>query len=645
MKTITKIITLFAIATLAGCAAFHRMEGDYHYNQLSYHGAIKPYQKSLKRKYNQSVALNLADSYRQNSQPGMALPLYRKALSVGGVKADEYLRYTDVLFKTGNAHEARPWLERYVDIHPHDSQAQAYLLALDSLTVFREDTGYFKLNRLGTEFNTGGSNFSPAYYKNGIVFAAERKHNWFTGDAEWTGRDYLDLYYVEKRADGKWASATPLSGNINSLYHEGPLAFSNDGKKVYFTRNNYLRGKQGKSDGYVNNLKMYMARIDEHGKWTDIKELDMNSDEFSVGHPALSPDGLKLYFVSDMPGGLGGTDIYVCESKGADLWGKPVNLGSVVNTRGDEMFPYFNSDGTLFFSSDGHPGLGGLDIFQTHQQSPTWSTPRNLRHPVNSPVDDFGLIADADFREGFLSSNRGSNEGLDRIYAFKREDAEVDLEGLVVNKMTGKPISGAMVSMDVNNVKTTVFKSDGQGGFYTTLELDKAYAFHGSKEGYFAGDAEMDTKGQRKHKTYRVVIELDTLIVGQPIVLKDIYYDFDKWNIRPDAEPDLNHLVHVMTDNPLIRVELSSHTDSRGSDKYNANLSQKRAQSAVDFIISKGISKDRIVAKGYGESRLVNGCNNKAKCTEEEHQANRRTEFKVISIDSPKVDGDGYWID
>lgn len=644
MKAITRILVLTMIVGLSGCAAYYRMEGDYHYEQLSYHGAVKPYQQSLKRKYNPDVALHLADCYRQNSQPFNALPLYQKAMTTGNIQDVEYLRYAEVLIQTGKAPEARPWLERYLGHHPKDALALTYMRSLDSLTTFRTDTAYIKLNRLGTEFNTGGSNFSPTYYKNGIVFAGERKHNGFTGDAEWTGRDYLDLYYVEKSDNGGWKAAQRLEGDINSMYHEGPMSFSADGKKVYFTRNNFLNGKRGKGDGYINNLKLYSARIDDAGKWMDITELGMNSDDYSVGHPALSPDGLKLYFISDMPGGHGGTDLYVCESKGADIWSAPKNLGPVINTAADEMFPYVSAKGVLYFSSNGHPGLGGLDIFQSSENGGNWTDPYNLRHPVNSPLDDFGLIADPDFREGFLSSNRGSNEGLDRIFSFKRDDPQVDLEGLVINKLTGKPIYDAIINMEINSVKSMVFKSDIHGEFYTTLDLDTYYKFQGSKEGYFSGSGEVSTKGQRKNKTYKVVIELDTLIIGKPIVLKDIYYDFDKWNIRPDAEPDLNHLVQVMVDNPLIRVELSSHTDSRGSDKYNAKLSQNRAQAAVDYIIAKGIAKDRIVAKGYGESRPVNKCTNKVKCTEEEHQANRRTEFKVISVDAPKTDDDGYLI-
>jgi outer membrane protein OmpA-like peptidoglycan-associated protein/tetratricopeptide (TPR) repeat protein len=628
MKTRTLFLALLPALLLSGCTLLHKMQGNLEYEHMAYSKATPHYSKFLAKRQDHEILRRMADCYYQMNQPAMAEAYCNKLVASGFSTPTDHLMLANSLKQLHKYEQAREWYSRYLLANPGDQVAQNSLASIDSIPSFKRDSFLVEVKKLKGPINNEVSNYSPSPYQGGIVFVSERSAEPHPKIAEWTGQPYTDLYYAEMQGDSVKVSPHKLEGKIDGLYHEGPVAFSPDGGKAYFTRNNYVRRHRDRSDEYVNNLKVFEATLTEEG-WEDLRELPFNSDEFSCGHPALSADGTTLYFVSDMPGGFGGTDLYTSRLSGGQ-WKSPVNMGSAVNTAGNEMFPWISADGSLYFASDGWPGMGGLDLFHWAMGA---QRPRNLGYPLNSSRDDFGYMLAADGKSGFLSSNRDRRQGVDDIFHFNRVEQKFMLEGIVVLKGTNIPIHTSLVELrNTSGVAVSSFLTGADGSFSFPLQPEMAYSIHAGKERYFGESDSLNTFGVRRTQTFFVKLELDTLVIGKPIVLNNIYYDFDKWDIRADAEPDLNHLVKVMKDNPEIRVELGSHTDCRGSDKYNQKLSQKRAQSAVDYIIAHGVEASRIYAKGYGESVLVNGCRDGAKCSEEEHQMNRRTEFKVVKV-------------
>jgi outer membrane protein OmpA-like peptidoglycan-associated protein len=382
------------------------------------------------------------------------------------------------------------------------------------------------------------------------------------------------------------------------------------------------------NDALENNLKIFKATL-VNGTWQNLEELPFNSDDYSVGHPALTPCCHTLYFVSDMPGGYGGTDIYRTDFVDGE-WTEPVNLGPEVNTAGNEMFPYYAEDGALYFSSDAHNSMGGLDVFITYDNGDRWATPENLNYPINSFKDDFGFIINQEERTGFVSSSRAEE---DKIYAFKNVDPTFNLIGFAHIINTDTPVAG--VTAELTNSETgsvVTATSDEKGHFKVPLDAESAYTILCKKKGVFARSDKLSTKGLKYSQDFYADFAVEEIVIDKPIVLENIYYDFDKWDIRPDAAIELNKLVKLLQDNPTIHIEMGSHTDVRGSDTYNEVLSGKRAHAAVEYLISKGIDQERLTWKGYGESVLVNECSDGVECSEEKHQENRRTEFKVKKL-------------
>lgn len=420
-----------------------------------------------------------------------------------------------------------------------------------------------------------------------------------------------------------------LKGDVSGRFHEGPACFSNDGNTVYFTRSNYFKRKMNVNENKENNLKIFKATLKD-GKWKNLEEFPFNSDDYSIGHPTLSADEKTLYFVSDMPGGFGGTDIYKSVWDGSN-WSKPENLGAIVNTKGNEMFPYIHTDDALYFSSNAHNSMGGLDVFITYFNGEVWAKPENLNYPLNSSKDDFGFnLSKKNANVGFVSSSRTDD---DKMYAFDKKPPKFNLYGKARLKGTQTRVKG--VTVQVTNAKTgkvISMVSDAKGNFELKLEPEADYDLYCTKEGCFTRTDKISTVGLKYSQDFYADFEVEPIVLDKPIVLENIYYDFDKWNIRPDAVLELDKLVKILVDNPNIEIELSSHTDSRGNDRYNDILSEKRAMAAVQYIIANGIDQKRLTYKGYGEKKLVNHCANDVVCTREEHQQNRRTEFKVTKI-------------
>lgn len=439
--------------------------------------------------------------------------------------------------------------------------------------------------------------------------------------------------------DGKWISPVVLKGKINGVYHEGPATFNKSQDVVYFTRSNYSSKRRLQRDAdNISNLKIFEASM-INGNWEKLQGMPFNSDDYSCGHPTLSEDGKTLYFISDMPGGYGGTDVYKTNKTADGKWSAPINLGEVVNTPGNEMFPYIHGNDTLYFASEAHHSLGGLDVFMTYHASEDWHEPVNLNYPLNSSKDDFGFyLNNEDHRSGYVSSNRENMH--DAVYTFHINDPTLTLKGVVTVKGTGEIIKNARIQVEVPVDKTTAdLFTDENGRYFTPLTIEKEYKLMASKQNFLSMSDHVSTKNQKISKEYIRDFELEALVIQKPIIIPNIYYDFDKWNIRPDAAIELDKMVTLLNDNPKIRIEMGSHTDCRGTHKYNDVLSMKRARSTVEYLISKGIEKKRLEYKGYGETKLLNDCGCEPDnvgpgkdCTSEQHQQNRRTEFKVIEV-------------
>ncbi|NOQ74341.1 MAG: OmpA family protein [Crocinitomix sp.] len=618
---------LFYIATilvLSSCGAnYHFKKGDTHYDYLRYAEAIESYEKGLKNDRDPRYVEYLANAYFFSNKINAAKPLYEELLKSNKGSVTVHLNYGRVLMTQGDYDEAIVQFNEFLKDHPNDVVAGMLVASCYSINERFSDTTLYEISEIPSGDFTGA--FSPTEYREGLVFSAEKEV--FKGNKQnpWTGNSYLDLYYIEKDQNGNWLSPELLNGDINGRFHEGPATFSTDGSTVYFTRSNYYKKKMLESQEDENNLKIFKATLVED-KWTNLEELPFNSDDYSCGHPTLSRDGNTIYFVSDKPGGYGSTDLY--KSTLTDgVWGEPVNLGEELNTPGNEMFPYIHTDGTLYFSSNAHNSMGGLDVFITYNYNDRWMKPENLNYPLNTNKDDFGFILSMDNVTGFVSSTR-TNE--DELYKFEKHKPTFNLYGFAHMIGTETPVEGVRIEITrASDNKVISMVSDADGKFSYKLDTEETYNLYCTKIGCFARTDEISTVDLKYSQDFYANFEVEEIIIDKPIVLENIYYDFDEWSIREDAAIELNKLVRILKDNPSIHIEMGSHTDARGTDSYNLVLSDKRAKAAVEYLISQGISADRLTWKGYGETVPLNDCINGVECEDDAHQLNRRTEFKV----------------
>lgn len=607
-------------------------KGVKNYNKMAYSKAITNFEKYLVKKDQPNDAkIKLANSYRQVNDIPNAEKWFARIVELPESEPANMFYYGKILMSQEKYEEAKKWFSSYLQKVPDDFVAEMLLVSCNSISSFKEDTTLFTIKEANIpEIATA---FAQVPYGKGIVFSADKIAFKNSTTANWTGRSYLDIYFSQKDDNGKWMSPALLRGTVNGQYHEGPACFNQKGDVVYFTRSNYFKKKKLiKSSKDENNLKLFRAEL-VGDNWTNVTELPFNSDEFSCGHPSLSSDDKTLYFISDMPGGIGGTDIYKSTFDGT-TWTKAENLGNEINTQGNEMFPYIHSDGTFYFSSDAHNNLGGLDVFMTYYDGRKWLQVENLNYPLNTSKDDFAFVLNKDNKTGYVSSNREA--GNDKIFEITKNDPTFILSGLVSHK--GRPnegIDSAVIEIQNLTEKTKGFVVTNKSGYYKVkLNAKCEYAVKAWKPMYFTITPLQNfcMIGKKVSENFTANFLLDQVILEKPIVLENIYYDLDKWFIRPDAALELNRVVQLMQDNPSLQIELSSHTDSRAGDQYNLVLSDKRAKAAVEYLISKGIDANRMRWKGYGESKLINECKNKVVCTEEEHQKNRRTEFKAIKL-------------
>jgi outer membrane protein OmpA-like peptidoglycan-associated protein len=447
----------------------------------------------------------------------------------------------------------------------------------------------------------------------------------------------LDIYVKDKNDTNSIVDyKSKLKGKVNSIYHDGPLTITNDGKTMYFSRNNFSKNKLKKDKNGISNLKIYKASLVDNA-WTNIEELPFNSDEYSTGHPALNSDNTKLYFASDMPGSIGGSDIYYVDINSDGSYGTPQNLGDVVNTNKNEVFPFINNEGTLFFSSDGHQGLGLLDIFATvSDKHNTIVSVLNLGIPVNSSKDDFSFFMGSDGTEGYFASNRDGGVGSDDIYAYNRV-LPLKIEGTVTDAINNKPIANATVTLlDAGGNKIADVLTDESGHYDINIDRDTDYKVITSQSKYDE-KAKLITSKNIDKTTKSITADFSLNPIQDVVKLAElntIYFDFEKYNIRKDAALELDKIVNMMINTyPNMVIEIDSYADSRGTRVFNDWLSQERAKATFEYLVSKGVDAKRITKyEGFGERQLVNDCDGTIPCTEQEHQLNRRTVFKVLKM-------------
>jgi outer membrane protein OmpA-like peptidoglycan-associated protein len=492
--------------------------------------------------------------------------------------------------------------------------------------------------------NSRYSDFAPMFHnEKEVVFASAMDSAFITTRRyKWNDQPFLDLYVGKLNEEsGEVLDAVKFSKKVNTKYHEAGVSFSPDNSTMFFTRNNYGRKLKRDKNG-INNLKIYQSHK-INGEWSDAVELPFNSDEYSTGHPALSPDGKQLYFVSDMPGTIGSTDIFVADIREDGSFSEPRNLGPEINTEGKEMFPFINGS-KLYFASDGHVGLGGLDIYEVaYNGTEGFLEVRNLGKPINSNKDDFSFIVKEATQKGFFASNRKGGKGDDDIYSFERLTVEATNEnaiaGVATERLSGNKIPDALIQLlDENNRKLKEMVGQQDGSFvFEDLEGTTRYVLRVAKDGYKPHEELVTTLENQKVEVEPALERLEDRILVEDGIKKlrtdMIYFDFDKSAIRPDAAEELDKLATVMQEYPEMIIKIESHTDTRGRADYNKYLSDLRAKASRDYLIQQGIASDRIEsAIGYGEERLLNECNGKVRCNAVKHERNRRSEFIIVSM-------------
>ncbi|WP_304621580.1 OmpA family protein [Rufibacter sp. LB8] len=657
MKTfIATVFFLFALvlSPLASWAQEDTKQADKHFDDFEYALALKGYQSALeKNQPTLELVEKIAHCYRFMNQPKNAAFWYRQVIGFAGSAPVNLFYFAEASKQNGDYLTAKRHYLLFAEREPaRRDEALQFAKGCDWAMAWIDRPMAFEITQ-EQALNSTYADFSPVFYQDGLVFSSDRLTSNDQKVYGWTGTPYLQLYYAP-RLDNNWGAIKPLDNTINTEYHNATATFSESFQEVFFTRTKQVKNRvlpeevQGanvwqkfsKNDKFINRLEIYSATL-KNGKWQEPVPFAFNKGEsYSMGHPALSQDGNLLYFVSDMPGGYGQTDIYFSERRPDGSWTDPKNVGPEINTPGKEVFPVINKDGKLYFSSDGHIGMGGLDIFSAVGNKNAWKQVENLYYPFNSPRDDFGLIYEKDGKNGFFSSNRDSDVGSDNIFRFAPKFIPCKLAGVTFVRITSKngtstssPVEGVTLSVQAtggDTLKSFQVTSNAKGEFLFEVEANTLYTIKGSKRGYLNQTIHVAPDCRKVTDTVSMEMVLNRDTPNKAIVLENIYYDLDKYDLRAESIAELDKVVAMLQDNPTIRIELGSHTDSRQTMKYNQLLSQMRAATAVKYILSKGINPKRVIAKGYGETKLRNKCTDGATCSEEEHQLNRRTEFKIL---------------
>ena len=602
-RQFTILCAIVATLLLAGCGADQAMKkGDKFYAVGEYYDAAAQYRKAYtqtpnkERELKGQRAMKMAECYRRILLTNKAITAYNNAVRY---KQDDSLTHFylgQLHLKNGNYKEAARQFQTAMDslpqTDPHWQLAKTGLHSAQMVPQWKKEASPYTVKR-ENQFNSRRAEFSPmlAGDDNEQLFFTSTR-NQAQGDeySGITGSKAADIFMAQKDDKGKWGKPQAIDSELNSAFDEGVCSFSPDGRTMYLT--------QCKTDANYPRFATIVASSRSDATWSKPTEITISKDTLtSFAHPAVSPDGEWLYFVSDMPGGLGGYDIWRCRLFGNNEVGTIENLGPLVNTAGDEKFPAFRPNGDFYFSSDGHPGMGGLDIYILKKGA------RNLEHPVaplNSQGDDFGMTFEGRYNRGYFSSNRGDTRGYDHIYSFYNPEIVQTVKGWVYEQ-DGYELTAAQVYMVGNDGTNLKLSVRGDGSFTQEIKPGVDYVFLGTCKGFLNHQEQLRVEPVTKSEEY--VLQFPLANISAPVLIENIFYDFDKATLRPESQTALDELVNLLNENPNITIELSAHPDYKGSDQYNERLSQRRAESVVNYLIAHGIASDRLTPKGYGEGK------------------------------------------
>ena len=652
-KAVYIIVCLLLTAVAAGCRTPKLSEADAQFQRGEYYDASVTYKKvynKLRKKEERpqrgEVAFKMGRCYRLLNMSARASAAFQNALRYEYPDSTTHFMLAQALHADGKYAAALRSYDKYLEFCPDDSLAINCAEGCRTAQEIRARGSRYVVKQAKL-FNSRRADFCPMYLGadcDQIYYTSTTEKA--TGDkkSEITGMKNADVFFSKKNEKGEWERPEPVEGELNTEFDEGIVAFSPDAQTMYLT-------KARRELNAPTSVEIYTSTRSD-AKWSAPVKFEITADTLpTFGHPAVSPDGEYLYFVSDMPGGYGGKDIWRISLK--ERQGSLVNLGPDINTEGNDDFPYVRSDGSLYFSSDGHPGMGGLDIFRaTAVGDPAdlrWKV-ENMGFPINSAGDDFGITFGKG-EDGFFSSNRGDARGYDHIYSFEYDPVRITIEGLVMDK-DEEPVKNAIIRIVGNDGSNQKEVARDDGSFSFALQRGVKYVMLAGAKGYLNQKQEFASDSTMEDANYWVEFILPS--ISKPSVVENIFYDYDKADLRPESKTALNELIAVLHDNPNVTIEMASHTDRWGSDAYNINLSERRAKSVVDYLVENGISRDRLQPHGYGKSRPKTVTKRIARLypqfkegdilteefiktlSEEDQQAadqiNRRTEFSVLSL-------------
>ena len=644
-------ITFLSVLCSAGQAQNTKVKkANKEYDKFAYIDATKTYERIAEKGYKSAdLFQKLANAYYFNANFEKAAKWYGELFVMNEEVAPEYYyRYAQSLKSIGEYAKADEMLVLFNKKSSEDLRGKIFNDKQNYMDIIKANSGRYIIKDAG--INSAYSDYGSAYAGNKLIFTSSRDTGSFSQRKhKWSNQYFTNMYSADitpKDAPGLTEDSLTVpekfAKNINSRFHESTPVFTKDGLSMYFTRNNFNNGKKGKDANKITLLKIYKATLKE-GKWNNAQELPFNNDSYSVAHPTLSADEKTMYFASDMPGTYGQSDIWKVALNADGSFGTPENLGVAINTEGKESFPVITNENELYFATDGHPGLGGLDIFMSGMNADgTFKAPINIGAPANSPQDDFAYLIDTKTRKGFLTSNRDGGKGYDDIYKFietRKLVCEQVLSGIVTDLETGEILANIKVTLfDEKFNKLKEVLSDEKGFYTFEVECGKSYFIRAEKDLYETKEQKVTISTSNGKTDFPIQLEkkVKPVTVGDDLAkafgIKIIYFDLDKWNIRPDAALELEKILDVMKQYPNMKLDVRSHTDSRQTNKYNEKLSDRRAKSTIAWLVTNGVDASRLIGKGYGETLLVNKCADGVKCSEEEHQANRRSEFIITAL-------------
>ncbi|WP_346883944.1 OmpA family protein [uncultured Algibacter sp.] len=585
----------------------------------------------------------LANAFYFNNKMEEASKWYGELVALeNDISPEYYYRYAQSLKSIEKYKEADKWMQKFVDLKSDDLRSKAFLGMRNYLEAIDDMSKDFPIKNLN--INSEVSDFGTNQYENKLIFSSSRTPGKIY---KWNNQPFLDLYSAEKNETGDYDDVKKFDSKINTKYHESTVAFLDAKNMMYFTRNNFTeKDRLRRDENGVNRLKMYRVKREENQVWGKVNSVHFNSDNYSVAHPTINANGTKLYFASDMPGTYGESDLFYCDINEDGSLSRPINLGGVINTEAQETFPFINSRGDLYYSSNGLAGLGGLDVFvirgfESKFDNNETFVVRNIGKPINSPMDDFAYYENLKTLEGFFTSNREGGKGDDDIYSFTIPECSQNIEGVVLNRKTKEILTNATVRLFNASGKEMDRMVVGEDGKYkfNNLLCNKEFLVRASKADYSTDESRIKTSGENEVVTLELELDINKVPLAkgtnlrEALSLNPIYFDFDKSNIRPDAEIELQKIIAVLSKYPKMKIDVRSHTDSRATTGYNDALSNRRNISTINYIVSVGgINRLRLTGRGYGESQLANKCSDGVECSEAMHQLNRRSDFIILEL-------------